>query len=126
MWAIIHRSICMRSHWQVQIKENAPVFGGKKVYLSKDCTYNNGEIVKFDIDVACMILGNALEFRFGVLKTKFTDTTGYYAQIEKTWADGTVHGTASDSIESCSACSTGDVFTELMKFADSAKAHLYG
>ncbi len=43
----------------------------------------------FDIDVARMILGNALEFQFGVLQTKIPDTTGYYALIEKTWADGT-------------------------------------
>jgi hypothetical protein len=36
-----------------------------------------------------MILGNALEFQFGVAQTKIPDTTGYYALIEKTWADGT-------------------------------------
>ena len=47
------------------------------------------EIEKFDIDVARMILGNALEFQFGVAKSKFTTTEGYYAVIEKTWADGT-------------------------------------
>ena len=47
------------------------------------------EIEKFDIDVARMILGNALEFQFGVAQTKIPDTTGYYALIEKTWADGT-------------------------------------
>ena len=39
-------------------------------------------------------------------------------------ADGTVYGTASDSIESCAVRSNGDVFVALMKFADSAKAHL--
>ena len=43
----------------------------------------------FDIDVARMILGNALEFQFGVATTKIPDKTGYYAVIEKTWADGT-------------------------------------
>lgn len=43
-------------------------------------------------------------------------------------ADASTYGTASDSIESCAARSTtgDDVFTALMKFADSAKAHLYG
>ena len=41
-------------------------------------------------------------------------------------ADGTIHGTATDSIESCAYRSTGDVFVALMKFADSAQAHLYG
>ena len=46
-------------------------------------------IKKFDIDVARMILGNALEFQFGVSTTKIPDKTGYYAVIEKTWADGT-------------------------------------
>ena len=46
-------------------------------------------IEKFDIDVARMILGNALEFQFGVATSKIPDTTGYYAVIEKTWADGT-------------------------------------
>ena len=43
----------------------------------------------FDIDVARMILGNALEFQFGVATSKIPDKTGYYAIIEKTWADGT-------------------------------------
>jgi len=43
----------------------------------------------FDIDVSRMILGNALEFQFGVDKANIPDTTGYYAVIEKTWADGT-------------------------------------
>ena len=47
------------------------------------------EIEKFEIDVARMILGNALEFQFGVAKTKIPDKTGFYAVIEKTWADGT-------------------------------------
>ena len=40
-------------------------------------------------------------------------------------ADGTVYGTATDSIESCCVRSGGDLFVALMKFADSAKAHLY-
>ena len=44
---------------------------------------------KFDIDVSRMRLGNALEFQFGVAQTKIPDTTGYYALIEKEWADGT-------------------------------------
>ena len=48
------------------------------------------EVVKFDIDVARMILGNALEFQFGVSTTKIPDKTGYYAVIEKSWADGTI------------------------------------
>ena len=41
-------------------------------------------------------------------------------------ADGTVHGTATDSIESCCVRSSGggDLFIALMKFADSAKAYL--
>ena len=42
----------------------------------------------FNIEVARMILGNSLEFQFGVEKSKFTTTQGYYAIIEKTWADG--------------------------------------
>ena len=46
------------------------------------------EVVKFNIEVARMILGNSLEFQFGVEKSKFTTTAGYYAIIEKTWADG--------------------------------------
>ena len=40
-------------------------------------------------------------------------------------ADGTVYGTATDSIESCAYRSSGDLFVELMKFADSARAYLY-
>ena len=46
-------------------------------------------IQKFDIDVARMILGNALEFQFGVAQTKIPVKDGFYAVIEKTWADGT-------------------------------------
>ena len=42
----------------------------------------------FDIDVARMILGNSLEFQFGVAKDKLTDLSGVYAVIEKSWADG--------------------------------------
>ena len=41
-------------------------------------------------------------------------------------ADGTVHGTATDSIESCCVRSGGDLFVALMKFADSAKTALFG
>ncbi len=44
---------------------------------------------KFDIDAARMILGNSLEFQFGLTKTKLTDLSGVYAVIEKEWADGT-------------------------------------
>ncbi len=44
---------------------------------------------KFDIAAARMILGNALEFQFGIEKTAQSDWTGAYAVIEKTWADGT-------------------------------------
>jgi len=40
-------------------------------------------IVLFDIDVARMILGNSLEFQFGVDKSKFDDMTGIYAVVEK-------------------------------------------
>jgi hypothetical protein len=40
-------------------------------------------------------------------------------------ADGTVYGTATDSIESCALRSNADVFVALMKFADSARKHLY-
>ena len=47
------------------------------------------EVEKIDIDVARMILGNALEFQFGVAQTKIPDKTGFYAVIEKEWADGT-------------------------------------
>jgi len=46
------------------------------------------EVEKFDIDVARMVLGNALEFQFGVDKSKFATTEDYYAVIEKSWADG--------------------------------------
>jgi len=50
--------------------------------------YEKPEIQKFDIDAARMVLGNALEFQFGVDMSKIPDTTGYYAVIEKAWADG--------------------------------------
>ncbi len=47
------------------------------------------EVQKLDIDASRMILGNALEFQFGIAQTKLPDITGCYAVIEKTWADGT-------------------------------------
>ena len=49
-----------------------------------------GMVEKFDIDVARMILGNALEFQFGVDMTKIPDLTGVYAVVEKSWADRSV------------------------------------
>ncbi len=48
-----------------------------------ECSYTVEGIEKFDIAVARMILGNSLEFQFGVAKDKLTDTTGVYAVIEK-------------------------------------------
>ena len=42
------------------------------------------------INVCRMILENALEFQFGVEKTKVSDPSDYFAIIEKEWADGTV------------------------------------
>ena len=62
---------------------------------AREINFHSGNITaenapqKFDIDVARMILGNALEFQFGVATSKIPDQTGYYAVIEKTWADGT-------------------------------------
>lgn len=49
-----------------------------------------GELEVFEIAVSRMILGNALEFQFGVEKNLQSDWTGAYAVIEKQWADGTV------------------------------------
>ncbi len=48
-----------------------------------------GETATFEIPVARMILGNALEFQFGIERTAQTDWAGAYAVIEKSWADGT-------------------------------------
>jgi len=45
---------------------------------------------KFDIPVARMVLGNALEFQFGVDMSKIPNKDGYYAVIEKNWTDGSV------------------------------------
>ena len=62
---------------------------------AREINFHSGNIAvqdasqKFDIDVARMILGNALEFQFGVATTKIPVKDGYYAVIEKTWADGT-------------------------------------
>ena len=49
-----------------------------------------GEYATFEIPVARMILGNALEFQFGVEKTAQTSWIGAYAVISKSWADGTI------------------------------------
>ena len=55
--------------------------------------YEKPEIEKFDIDVSRMILGNSLEFQFGVAMNKFTDTTGYYAVVEKSGVTKTIPAT---------------------------------
>ena len=55
--------------------------------------YEKQEVEKFDIDVARMILGNSLEFQFGVAMNKFTDTTGYYAVVEKSGVTKTIPAT---------------------------------
>ncbi len=63
-----------------------------------ECTYTvekaeapeEPEIEKFDIDVARMILGNSLEFQFGVAMSKFEDITGVYAVVEKGDATKTI------------------------------------
>ena len=60
-----------------------PSLGGSLTWNGYD------ELATFDIDVARMILGNSLEFQFGVAMSKIPDTTDMYAVIEKTWADGT-------------------------------------
>ena len=54
-----------------------------------ECSYTVEGIETFDIGVSRMILGNSLEFQFGVKKANFTTTEGYYAIVEKEWADGT-------------------------------------
>ena len=65
-------------------------------YENGSCTYcgksetDAPAVELFDIDVARMILGNSLKFQFGVDQSKIPDTTGYYALIEKEWADGAV------------------------------------
>ena len=66
--------------WNAETKQN---YGGTLTWT----TY--GEIKTFEIPVARMILGNALEFQFGVEKTAQTSWVGAYAVIEKSWADGT-------------------------------------
>ena len=64
--------------WTVAVRQN---YSGNLTWVP----YSNP---KFDIDVARMILGNSLEFQFGVSQTKLPDKTGYYATIEKQWSDG--------------------------------------
>ena len=66
--------------WNAETKQN---YGGTLTWT----TY--GEVNTFEIPVARMILGNALEFQFGVEKTAQTSWAGAYAVIEKSWADGT-------------------------------------
>ena len=78
-------------------EENTSLISASRYYHNYEngsCTICGGTasdatIALFNIDAARMILGNALEFQFGVSTTKMPDTTGYYAIIEKTWADGT-------------------------------------
>lgn len=49
--------------------------------------YEKEEIVLFEIDVSRMILGNSLEFQFGVATEKLPDITGYYAKFEHVLPD---------------------------------------
>jgi len=61
---------------------------------AREISFTGGELTVeeaprlFDIDVSRMVLGNALEFQFGVDQLRIPDKTGCYAVIEKTWADG--------------------------------------
>ena len=55
-------------------------------YANGSCTFcgeADPNAALFDIDVARMILGNALEFQFGVAKLNFEDLSGVYAVVEK-------------------------------------------
>ncbi len=63
--------------WTASVRGN---YYGKLTWVAYE---PEPEIEKFEIDVARMILGNALEFQFGVAQSKLTDTTGVYAVIEK-------------------------------------------
>ena len=85
---------CSNCEHVLKEQVEVPAFGHS--YENGSCTVCGNpdpnvpaEPEKFDIDVARMILGNALEFQFGVAQNKIPDTTGYVAVIEKTWADGT-------------------------------------
>ncbi len=58
-----------------------------------ECSYTVEGVEEFDIDVARMILGNSLEFQFGVAMSKFEDITGVYAVVEKGDATKTIPAT---------------------------------
>lgn len=67
-------------------------------YINGICTACGGadpsyKPAKFDIDAARMILGNSLDFQFGVDKTKFEDITGVYAVVEKGTVTKTIPAT---------------------------------
>ena len=111
------------------VTEKVPVEMLPHCYVDGICTVcgtRNAEL--FDIDAARMILGNSLDFQFGVAKTKFTDVTGVYAVIEKSWANGT---TTSVTIPATQWIDAGQyyaiVYNDLSakEMADSFKVTIY-
>ena len=58
------------STWTEEVRQN---YGGTITWVA----------VKFDIDAARMILGNSLEFQFGIAQAKLPENTGCYAVIQK-------------------------------------------
>ena len=67
--------------WTEAVRKN---YDGQLTWIS----YVQPEKEKFQIDVSRMILGNSLEFQFGVAKSKIEDPAGYYAVVEKTGENG--------------------------------------
>ena len=76
------------------LKSNSTWYFRDQYNNARDIRFSSGSVTvqqapqKFDIDVSRMILGNSLEFQFGVAQTKLPVKDGCYAEIKKTWADG--------------------------------------
>ena len=85
---------------------------------------NNGDTKEVRIEGKDFVASGSSKIGVELSALVYADARAL-AEITIYNADGTVYGTASDSIESCCARSTGDVFSALMKFADSARKHLY-
>lgn len=62
--------------WTEAVRKN---YDGQLTWIPNEYT----EAGKFQIDVARMVLGNSLEFQFGVAKSKIENLNGYYAVVEK-------------------------------------------
>jgi len=116
--------LVLKSRIQLQV-----AFAGltRDMYAIYTFTNNRGELQTERVEGSEFVdAGGVLGVEMNKLKYS---TARAMVNVAVYYADGTIYGTASDSIEGYvqrNAKSDTDVAIALMKFADSAKAYLYG